>query len=186
MRTIPVLMLALLLVAGIGLSACSDGGQADRDGLALADDQNFLTDTEKQFIDYAAEMHIGEIAMAQDAKQKSSNEEVKNYADDVIQTHSEALDDLRGSTKGLAELSKDASGDTQGHSKYLALLSGAQYDKEFMDLMVADHKSAAETFNMEYRGAQNTNLRRYIKETQSELQARWDEARDVQTKIASR
>lgn len=185
-RTIQVMMLALVLVAGTGLSACSGRDQTDRDGLALADDQNFLNQFEKEFIQYASEMHVGEIAMAQQAKQKSSNEDVTKHADAVIKTHSDALEELADRTKGIAEPSKNASRDTEEHMKFLSPLSGARFDKEFVDLMVADHKSAVETFDAEYISAQNANLRAFMKTTRSDLQDRLDEARELQKKIASR
>lgn len=185
-RPIQVLTLSLALVAFTGFSACSDRVEADNDGLAMADDTPFLTDTEKHFIEYSAEMHVGEIAMAEQAKQKSSNDDVKKYADAVIKTHTDALDVLEDGTERLTKLSTEASGDTAGHMKYLSPLSGAQFDKEFVDLMVADHKSAAETFESEYNGAQNTHLKGYMKASQSELKARWDEAVELQKKLASR
>jgi putative membrane protein len=185
MKTIQVGILALMLVASTGLIACSDRTEADREGYALADDPNFLTAAEKDFILYASEMHVGEIALAQQAKQKSSNEGVTKYADAVIKTHTDALAQLSDKTEGIAEPSKTASDDTEGHAEYLAPLSGAQFDKEFVDLMVADHKSAYETFNAESAAAQNSNLKGYMKDAASTLQDRWDEASDLQKKLAS-
>jgi putative membrane protein len=185
MKTIHVTILALLLV--VGLSACSDRAEADRgDGYALADDQNFLTDAEKQFVLYASEMHVGEIALAEQAKQKSSNEGITKHADAVIKTHKDALEDLSDRTKGIAEPSKVASSDTKGHAEYLATLSGAQFDKEFVDLMIADHKSAVETFKAESAIAQNSDLKAYMKGAISSLQDRWDEGSELQKKVTSK
>jgi putative membrane protein len=159
MKTIQVMTLTLMLVASAGLSACSDRAAADGEGYALVDDRNFLTEAEREFVEYASEMHVGEIAMAQQAKQKSSNEDVTRHADAVIKTHSDALEELANRTEGIAEPSTTASADTEGHVEHLSPLSGSQFDKEFVDLMVADHKSAVETFNAEYLAAQNTNLK---------------------------
>jgi putative membrane protein len=174
------LILALLLAAGTGLGACSDRAPAEREGLALADDQTFLTDEEREFIEYAAEMHTGEIAMAQQAKEKSSNDGVKKHADAVIKTHSEALKELGSRTRAWADLSKHASADTEGHMKYLSPFSGERFDKEFVDLMVADHKSAVETFNREYGISHNANLKKYMKTTIQDLEHRLSEARSLQ------
>jgi putative membrane protein len=185
MKTIQIMTLALLLVAGTGLIACSDRAEADREGYALADDENFLTEAEKEFIEYAAEMHVGEIEMGQQAKQKSTNDDVKKYADAVIETHTDALEELSDRTEGI-ELSKTASQDTQGHVEFLSPLSGNQFDKEFVELMVADHQSAFDSFNTQQPGAQSGNLKKYMKATQSDLQARLDEARELQKKLTSR
>ena len=184
MRTIQVTILALLLITGAGLSACSDRAEADREGYAMADDPNFLTEAEKDFIQYASEMHVGEIEMGQQAKQKSTNEDVKKYADSVIKTHTEALEELADRTEGI-ELSKTASGDTQGHVDFLSPLSGTQFDKEFVELMVADHQSAFDTFKAPRSAAQSANLKRYMTATQSDLEARLDEGRKLQQKLTS-
>jgi putative membrane protein len=185
MKTIQVMTLALLLVAGAGLSACSDRAEADREGYAMADDPNFLTETEKEFIQYASEMHVGEIEMGQQAKQKSANEDVKKYADAVIKTHTDALEELSDKTDEIV-LSKIASPDTQGHMEFLSRLSGARFDKEFVDLMVADHQSAFDSFKSQHGGAQSGNLKEYMKSAQSDLEARLDEARDLQKKLTAR
>ena len=185
MKTIQVMILALMLVTGIGLIACSDGAQADREGYALADDPNFLTEAEKEFIEYASEMHVGEIAMAHQAKEKSSNEDVTKHADAVIKTHSDALEELSERTRGSAELSKTASADTEGHVDFLSPLSGAQFDKEFVDLMVADHQSAVDTFNSEHKVAQSANLKSYMKAALPSLEDRLDEAGKLQKKLTS-
>jgi putative membrane protein len=185
MKTIQVLILALAIV-GLGACSRSDPAKNNPDSLALVDDQNTLTDEEKNFIDYASEMHTGEIAMAQQAKEKSTNDSVKQHADAVIKTHSDALKALSERIGRSARISKTASADTQNHMQFLAPLSGAKYDKEFVDLMVADHQSAADTFKMESEDAQNPNLQKYVKSTIAGLGDRLDEARNLQRKLASK
>jgi putative membrane protein len=185
MKTIQVTTLALVLVFGAGLSACSDRAEADREGYALVDDPNFLTETEKEFIQYASEMHVGEIEMGQQAKQKSTNEDVKKYAEAVIETHTDALEELSDRTEGI-DLSKTASQDAQGHVEFLSPLSGTQFDKEFVDLMIADHQSAFDSFKALQAGAQSANLKRYMTAAQSDLEARLNEARELQKNLTSR
>jgi putative membrane protein len=182
MKTIHIMTLALLLVAGMGLSACSDRTEDNEVGYAMADDQRSLTEAEKQFVLYASEMHVGEIALAQQAKEKSTDDGVTKHADAVIKTHSDALEDLSDRLGRSAEVSKTASGDTQNHAEYLSPLSGSQFDKEFVDLMIADHQSAVETFNSEQSAVQSGDLKGYVKEAIPNLQARLDEARKLQKK----
>jgi putative membrane protein len=183
MRTINVTILALMLVAGVGLSACSDRApQRDIEGYAMTDESKIFTDLEKEFVEYASEMHVGEIALAQQAKQKSSNEGVTKYADAVIKTHTDALENLSDRAEGSAELSKKASRDTESHAEFLSTLSGAQFEKEFMDLMVADHQSAIETFRAQSLAGQNANLKKYIAAAIPDLEGRLEEARKLQTK----
>jgi len=76
MKTASISMLSLMLIAGLGLSACnrSETVEASREP-AAADRPNNFTSEDKMFIDYAAGMHAGEIMLAELAKQKSSRDE---------------------------------------------------------------------------------------------------------------
>src|SRR6185369_3266077 len=139
MKTASILMLSLILASGFGLSACSrpDTVEASREP-AAADRLNNFTADDKLFIDYAAGMHAGEIKMAELAKQKSSRDDIKNYADAVIDSHTDALRRLSDATgEKRTRENTDASLDTRDHSKYLSSLSGAQFDREFIALMIA-------------------------------------------------
>jgi putative membrane protein len=184
MKTIQVLILALVVVVGLGACSRSDRAETNPEGLAMVDDQNALTDAEKDFIEYASEMHTGEIAMAQQAKEKSTNDSVKAHADAVISTHTDALSTLSERIGRSARISKTASADTRNHMEFLSPLSGAQYDKQFVDLMVADHQSAVDTLRMEYEGTHNSNLQKYMKSTIASLAERLDDARNLQRKLA--
>jgi putative membrane protein len=186
MRTLQAGILALVMVVALGACSRTDRAETNSEGYALVDEQNTLTDAEKRFIEYASEMHTGEIAMAQQAIEKSSNDNVKEHANAVIKTHSDALTSLSERIGKSGRISKLASGDTQNHVKFLSTLSGAKYDKEFVDLMVADHQSAVDTFHMEYDGTQNSNLKKYMTSTLASLDDRLDDARNLQRKIGSK
>jgi uncharacterized protein (DUF305 family) len=88
-RSVSILVLSLILATGFWLSACSrsDSVEAAREPDAV-DLSNNLTAEDKEFIEYATEMHAGEIKLAQLAQQKSLNDDIKDYADAVIiRTH---------------------------------------------------------------------------------------------------
>jgi putative membrane protein len=117
-------------------------------------------------------MHAGEINMAKLAKQKSANDEVKKYADEVINIHSSALKELSQTAKGSL--------DTQLHIEYLSLLKGADFDREFIALMIADHKDAKETFEDQLDNAENARLKKYLENTLERLGDGMDRAKDIQ------
>jgi putative membrane protein len=169
MKTLFSLIFALVLLVGFGLTACqrSDTVEAARETVAGRDRSIRVTTDEKDFIDYAAEMHAGEIKLAQLAKQKSSRQDIKEYADVVIASHTDALKELSdrtGQEQDRTPETTTASRDTQNHAKYLSPLSGAKFDQEFIALMIADHKNAASTFKDQASVTQNQELTGYIKE----------------------
>lgn len=182
MQTKSILSLSLVvLLSAFGLNACN---RSDRVEAAREPDnnRNVLSDDERDFIVYAAEMHNGEIAMAQQAKQKSTNGEVRSYADSVIRSHSDAL---RAIWDNLGSTSKEASWDTKNHMNTLGRLSGPQFDQEFVALMIADHQSASDTFREEINSTQNKNLKDYLQQALPGLEKNLRDGRDVQSKLTS-
>jgi len=164
------------------MNACSrtDRVEAAREPDAVPDQRNVLTDEDKDFLVYTAEMHTGEIGMAKQAKQKSTNAEVRSYADSVIQSHSDALKRL---SREIGSPSNEASWDTRSHMNDLGTMSGSQFDQEFMDLMIADHKSASETFRQEINSVQNKDLKSYLQETLPGLEKGLRDGQHVQAEL---
>jgi putative membrane protein len=166
MKSVSVVILSLILAAGFGLGACnrSNGVEAAREPDAV-DRTNTLTADDKEFIEYASEMHAGEIQMAELVKQKTSREDIKDYAESVIDNHKDALEELsEAAGQKLTLQNTKASLDTERHTEYLQQLSGAEFDREFIALMIADHKDAASTFNEPFVDVQNKKLKSFMKE----------------------
>jgi len=172
MKTLFSLIFALVFLVGFGLTACqrSQNVEAARETIAGRDRSTSFTADDKDFIDYAAEMHAGEIKLAELAKQKSSNEDVQEYADVVIANHTDALKELSDRTgQDRTPQTTTASLDTENHAKYLTPLSAVKFDREFIALMIADHKNAASAFKDQVSVTQNKELTGYITEVQPGL-----------------
>lgn len=183
MKTLYALLISLILAAGFGLAACQrpDKVEAAGEPDATRDRATALTPDLKEFTDYAAEMHSGEIMLAQFAKQESSSNDVKNYANAVINTHTEALEDLSNQTEQTrTSQATAASTDTQRHADYLSPLTGATFDREFIDLMIADHKDAVNTFKAQLDVSKNRPLMSYMKVVVPKLENRLREAERIQ------
>jgi putative membrane protein len=166
MKILSMLIFSLILAAGFGLSACSrsDSVEAAREADAV-DRPNNLTADDEEFIKYAAEMHAGEIKLAQLAMQKSLRDDIKDYANAVVASHSDALTKLSDWTgQNRMVENRTASLDTKRHEDYLLPLSGEQFDREFIALMIADHKDAASTFKTPFVAVQNNELKSYMKD----------------------
>jgi putative membrane protein len=183
MKNRSILTLSLIVfLSAFGLSACnrSDRVEAAREPDTAADNRNVLTDDERDFVVYASEMHNGEIAMAEQAKHKSTNADVRSYADSVIKSHSDALKSL---WHNLGSTSKEASWDTRSHMDTLGGLSGTPFDQEFIVLMIADHQSASDTFREEINATQNKNLKDYLQQALPGLEKSLRNGRDMQSKL---
>ena len=101
-------------------------------------------------------------------------------AEAVIRAHSDALKDL---FHNLGPQSKAASWDTKNHVDFLATLSGAQFDQQFISLMIADHRSANDTFREEMNTTQNRDMKNYLKEALPGLEKGLKVGQEVQSKL---
>ena len=146
---------------------------------ASADRSNNLWANETEFREYATEMHAGEINMAKLAQQKSSDPAVKTYAEQVIMGHTAALNQLGHRRHSSLE----ASMDTKNHVEDLSRLSGNEFDRLFIDLMIADHKDAAQTFKEQLDAAPEGNFHAYLQNTLAILNDRLDAAEDVKNNL---
>jgi predicted outer membrane protein len=112
-----------------------------------------------QFLSRAMEMNTAEIRMAELAVDKTTNPNIKDFAQMVIRDHNQALARLRNlrdnrlassvagktdidqkTTKSIADVSLTPQ-DQQTLDK-LSKLSGADFDREFMNTMIQDHREA--------------------------------------------
>jgi predicted outer membrane protein len=68
----------------------------------------------------------------------------------------------------------------------LGRMSGTQFDQRFIELMIADHKSASETFRGELNATQNKNLKDYVEDALPGLEKGLRDGQAVQSKLTSR
>jgi putative membrane protein len=185
MKSLSVLVCsAFILLFAFGLNACgrSDSVEASREADSI-DNRDNLTSEDREFVLYASEMHLGEIDMAKQAREKSTNKDIVKYADSVIEKHVKAanlLSDKMKEQQGI--VSSNPSMDTQGHMEFLSPLSGTEYDRQFVDLMIADHQDASNTFKTYLSAVQNKNLKSYLEDVAPGLEDLLRDARELQTK----
>jgi putative membrane protein len=173
-----------ILLFAFGLNACgrSDSVEASREADSI-DNRNNLNPEDREFVLYASEMHLGEIEMAKQARQKSANKDILKLADSVIEKHVEAANRLSDKMeRQQGAVSSNASHDTKNHMEFLATLAGGEYEKQFVELMIADHQDAGKTFRMHLSGVQNENLKNYLEDVAPVLEDLQREAQELQTK----
>jgi putative membrane protein len=100
------------------------------------------------FLNRATEINQAEIELGRLAQKKSQNPQVREYAEMMIQDHTQALDELRsaaGTSQGQPQLNKQ----DQQLLDRLSKLSGTQFDTQYMNAMVRGHKEAVQMFQHE-------------------------------------
>ena len=125
-----------------------------------------LSVPDRQFIQQASSDNIAEIEIARLALDQSKNEQVRAFAQMIIDDHQKALDRLKTIANDNAfPIPIEAASKQLDDYRRLAKLSGIDFDREYMKLMSKEHDKAVDTFTRASRDVNNTDLREYAQKT---------------------
>jgi putative membrane protein len=152
-------------------------------GSAWAKD-SALNSKDKSFIQDAYQDGLAEVQTAQMAQQKTSNADVKAFAEKLAADHTASNNELKalGDSKKVS-LGSDASLTAKGKSKLLDTKSGADFDKAFIDHMVSDHQKDIAAFEKEASEAKDAALKALVEKTLPTLKSHLAAAQSIQQKI---
>jgi putative membrane protein len=149
------------------------------------DDTNApLSEADKAFLNQAQTDSIKERSIARVALDKSRNEDVRDYAEMIVDDHTEALDQAVKlmNEKGIPQPNNLPEAKHEAEAK-LSSLSGPAFDREFASMMVQDHEKAVEAFRNEQNTAQNADVKEYASDLLPTLEKHLQNARDLQGKL---
>jgi len=116
----------------------------------------------EKFVDKASALNVGEINAAKQALDKSQSDEVKSFAQRMIDDHTKANEQLAelAKQKNLeGKVSQHADVKSMASSAELKLLSGNSFDKSYIKSQVSAHKTAIQTFQQEAEHGQDPDLK---------------------------
>ena len=121
---------------------------------------------DKAFVEKAAVGGMAEVRMGKMAQQKGSSDQVKQFGARMVDDHSKANDELKqiASAKGIA-LPTDLDAKHKSKMDKMEKLSGAQFDRAYMDDMVADHKEDVAEFKKEASSGKDSDLKAFAAKT---------------------
>lgn len=147
-----------------GSSASGASGTAGSDAKAAA---GKLGKSDQDMMQKIAQTNIAEIETGKLAQQKSKSEEVRSFAQKMIDDHTKAQSELEkiAKSKGVSLPSKpDAKHQTA--MKKLNTLSGAEFDKQYMKQAgVDDHREAHQLLERVSKQANDDDLKQYAATT---------------------
>jgi putative membrane protein len=172
------ILLGLLALSFCYMEACQDNRRAKNyNNKTLVDDDGL------KFIHDANESGLTEITTANVAIKNSQNPRVINFAKMMITDHTAV-------GNGLKKLAADkyvSVGDSitpehQTMIKALAAKQGTEFDKAYMQMMVADHIQAVELF---HNSTENTNkaLNNFARDNSKKLIMHLDSAKAILTSL---
>ena len=143
-----------------------------------------MANEDKEFVTTAGMAGLAEMYMANLALQKASNSDVRAFAQRMITDHGKANAELAefATTKGLA-LPTELSGAPQAGYEHLNGLSGAEFDKAYMQHMVADHEKAVADFDKASTSATDTDLKAWAGKTLPVLKEHLELAKETARRL---
>src|SRR2546423_5381173 len=116
-----------------------------------------------QFATHLAQANMAEVALGKLAQEKSQSDDVKKFAQKMVDEHTKAEQDLEGiASKNDLTLPQDMSAQQKTQQDRLSKLSGPQFDRAYMRMMVMDHTRVSNALQHEsHKVSANTDLKDY-------------------------
>ncbi len=145
-----------------------------------------VTDQDKQFLTKASQGNFDEIQLSKLAESKATNPQVKAFAQKMVIDH-QAIGMRMKPFADAWGLSGPTSMDADHQSEYNKLngLSGAQFDKEYMDVMEKDHHDTLDLVNEEAKTTTDAKFKQAVMHVQSIVAAHTHMADSLGAKLSS-
>jgi putative membrane protein len=143
-----------------------------------------LPSGEERFMKEAASGGLMEVELGKVAAEKGSHQRVKEFGKRMQADHSKANAQLKkiASSKGV-ELPTEPSGEHKSTMDKLTKLSGAEFDREYMEAMVDDHKEDIEKFQIQADKGKDPELKKFASETLPILKKHLELAQSTEKQI---
>ena len=149
---ISILAWAMALMLGLALAT------AQQPGSLSAEDRKFVVDV--------AQGSLAEVELAKVAALRGSSDTVKQFGQRMVADHGKAGDELTqlARQKGVT-LPKELDNKHQQLRDRLAKLSGAEFDRAYMNEMVKDHRKDVAAFKKQMQTSKDLELKVWAGQT---------------------
>ena len=133
------------------------------------------------FMQKAAMGGMAEVAAGKLAMDKASNADVKTFATHMVDDHSKANEELKqlASSKSVM-LPPGPSEKQKSDAQAMEKMSGTAFDRKYMTMMVADHKSTVALFEKESKSGKDADAKAWATKTLPTLREHLKMAQDTQ------
>jgi putative membrane protein len=161
-------------------TAPADKPKAER----AAEDKGKLAASDRKFVMEALKGGMAEVELGKLASEKGSNDAVKQFGKRMADDHGKAGDELKkiAQEKGITPPSELDAKHKKLHDR-LSKLSGAQFDRAYVDEMVKDHRKDVKDFQREAEKAKDSDVKSYASKTLPTLQDHLKEIEGLQNQV---
>lgn len=189
-------LIAVACFAFMAFQACNDAGSDDP--IESANESNevkqdsadntgasqpaasTVSEEESKFAVEVASSGMTEVQLGELAQQKASSQKVKDYGAMMVRDHSKANDELKSiAAKKNITLPPAPGEDHMDHIKKLSEKSGKEFDKDYMKMMVDDHKDNIDAFEKCSKDGKDADLKAFADKTLPTLRKHHEEAKKI-------
>ena len=187
-RSIFYLGASLLLTGGMSAAAPAQTSSSSMSKSASAKGQTSpkvdVEDT--HFMKKAAEGNTAEMELGKLAEEKASNQQVKQFGQQMVNDHSKANEELQkiAESKGV-NLPNTPSAKDKADETRLSKLSGERFDRAYMAEMRKDHTKDVSEFRMESKSAHDPEVKQFAAQTLPTIEGHLKEAESMKTQQGS-
>ncbi len=150
------------------------------------DSKGQLSASDYKFAKAAAEGGKMEVDLGKIAAQKSSNPSVQQFGQRMVTDHGKAGDKLKEiASKNGATLPAELTASQQKEVDRLNALSGEEFDKQYVALMVHDHKKDLKEFQHAAKTAENPDLKEFAATTATTIQEHLTMIEDISKQLGT-
>jgi putative membrane protein len=145
---------------------------------------NAVSSGDKAFVMKAAQGGMTEVQLGQLAADKSTSQDVKDFGSKMVTDHGNANDELKSiaSSKGIP-LPDKLDAKHQAMVDKMTSLSGAAFDKAYVDAMVGAHKKDNALFTQEASSGQDADIKAFAAKTDETVKMHLSMIQDIQSKM---
>jgi putative membrane protein len=138
-----------------------------------------------EFVNTAAASSMLEVELGQLAQEKAQSQEVKDFAQMMINDHNQANEKLQNSIQdNNIDLPQNLKEDQEDKMQNLRDLSGQEFDKEYMSMMVDMHEKDIDKYeNMKEQNIQDQELQTWVDNTLTTLRQHHEQAKQIKEQL---
>lgn len=175
----------VVMVAITGMTACDNANNTDSKELAEDINERKLDHTmledDAEFAVWAADEGLTAVRLGELAAARADNPEVKQLAASIVGDHTKAIDELKSlaEAKGIT-LPVVPGNENQNDYDRIAAKTGNDFEKEYIDYTVREHKKLVEKYQDEADDAGDPDVRSWINAKLPVLQEHLQQAEATQ------
>ncbi len=140
--------------------------------------------TPSGFMTEAAKGGMAEVEMSKIAQTKAQNAEVKKFAAQMVTDHTKANNELKAlAGKKTVTLPTELDAEHKTMAADMSKLSGAEFDRKYVDAMVADHEKDVKLFQAQADGGTDADAKAFAAKTLPTLKMHLDMIKAIQGKM---